>query len=272
MSEATTQLTVHPESVQESSNKVLVLNTLEDNDRVGETKRFLLRNGHVDICEELRSSSDDLPLEGADVASLPYSVYSNTLWDGSLLLASFLRSQPWRVCGQRVLEIGAGLGLPSIVAASLGGHVVATEQSPLDLLQREVRRNREVVDAARGSIDVQELDWAQHPEAIMQRLGSFDVVLGCDILAGVKPGTEHFRQILGIVHSVGAAWATCLLTWVPRCGVEIKSLMAAVETSLPSWKVIFVDGSLLEAAYRTDGAEILLLTRSGNLLSLNDLD
>ena len=67
------------ESVQESSNKVLaivlgfcssratdivtiignvgiattqVLNTLEDNDRVGETKRFLLRNGHVDICEE----------------------------------------------------------------------------------------------------------------------------------------------------------------------------------------------------------------------------
>ncbi|CAE7503401.1 CaMKMT, partial [Symbiodinium sp. CCMP2592] len=184
---------------------VLVLNTLQDNDRVGERKRFLLQGGHVDICEELGpgSSSDDSPLEGADVANLSYSVYSNTLWDGSLLLASFLRSQPWRVRGQRVLEIGAGLGLPSIVAAAIGGHVIATEQSPVDLLRREVCRNKEVIAAGGGSIDVQELDWAESPEHISQRLGSFDVVLGCDILAGVKPGTAHFRQILDVVQSVG---------------------------------------------------------------------
>lgn len=254
------------------SGSVLVLNTLQDNDRVGERKRFQLQGGHVDICEELGSSLDDSPLEGADVANLSYSVYSNTLWDGSLLLASFLRSQPWRVRGQRVLEIGAGLGLPSIVAAAMGGHVIATEQSPLDLLRREVCRNKEVVAAGGGSIDVQELDWAESPEHVSQRLGSFDVVLGCDILAGVKPGTAHFRQILDIVQSVGTAWAACFLTWVPRCGVEIGRLMAAVETSLPGWKATFLNGSVLEAAYRTDGAEMLLLTRSRRLHSMNELD
>jgi len=207
---------------------VLVLNTLQDNDRVGERKRFLLQGGHVDICEELGSSSDDSPLEGADAASLSYSVYSNTLWDGSLLLASFLRSQPWRVRGQRVLEIGAGLGLPSIVAAAMGGHVIATEQSPLDLLRREVCRNKEVIAAGGGAIDVQELDWAESPEHISQRLGSFDVVLGCDILAGVKPGTaflpnpgrcsERWHSLGSMLPDLGASLRSRDRTLDGSCG------------------------------------------------------
>ena len=254
------------------SRDVLVLNSLQDNDRVGETKRFVLQDGHVDICEELEASSDDLPPEEADASKLSYSVYSNTLWDGSLLLASLLRSEPWRVRGQRVLEIGAGLGLPSIVAAAMGGHVVATEQSPLDLLRREVGRNQDVIAAGKGSIDVQELDWTELPESILQRLGSFDVVLGCDILAGVKSGTAHFDQILGIIQKVGTVWAACLLTWVPRCGVEVKRLLAAVETALPSWKATFLDASSLQAAFRADGAEILLLTRPRLSATLHELD
>ncbi|CAE7544038.1 ccnyl1-b, partial [Symbiodinium sp. CCMP2592] len=164
----------------------------------GEAAAKAKRESHVDICEEPVAQELKSRLEGADVANLSYSVYSNTLWDGSLLLASFLRSQPWRVRGQRVLEIGAGLGLPSIVAAAIGGHVIATEQSPVDLLRREVCRNKEVIAAGGGSIDVQELDWAESPEHISQRLGSFDVVLGCDILAGVKPGTARSSRMLSV--------------------------------------------------------------------------
>ncbi|CAE8592392.1 unnamed protein product, partial [Polarella glacialis] len=111
--------------------------------------------------------------------------YSNTLWDGALLLSALLRDQPWRARGRRVLEIGAGLGLPSIVAAALGGLVTATEQLPLDLLSREVERNLDCIQRAGGSIAVRELDWARPKDEIPLRLGIFDLVIGCDILAGV---------------------------------------------------------------------------------------
>eukprot|EP00439_Symbiodinium_sp_Y106_P003911 s7506_g1.t1 len=73
-------------------------------------------------------------------------------------------------------------------------------------------------------------------------------------------------------HIAHDAWAACFLTWVPRCGVGIGRLMAAVETSLPGWKATFLEGSVLEAAYRTDGAEMLLLTRSRKLHAMNELD
>jgi len=89
-----------------------------------------------------------------------------TLWDCALLLASFLAERPAEkgVAGGRVLELGSGLGLLSLVAARLGAEVVATERPiALPLLRRNAAENglllEEGAPASGGRIRVEELSW-----------------------------------------------------------------------------------------------------------------
>lgn len=256
------------------ARQTVVLRCLADNEYASYKKRFLLADCAVEICEEWSSPKDDAanPLEGVEYSECNYSLYSNSLWDGSLMMAALLRDQPFRVLGRRVLEIGAGLGLPAIVAAALGGRAVATEQLPLDLLNREARRNEHVIHAAGGSIEVKELDWEKPSEEITARLGTFDLVIGCDILAGVKAGTRHFKQILDVVSASTSVWGECLLTWVPRCEVSVELLLEAVRAALPGWQASFLQRSLLDPAFVADGARILYLGRPCISGQLDELD
>lgn len=67
---------------------------------------------------------------------------------GSLLFARHLTFRP----GERVLEIGAGLGLAAVLAARAGAHVVATDVVPaaVDTIRANAALNGVVVDARRG--------------------------------------------------------------------------------------------------------------------------
>jgi predicted nicotinamide N-methyase len=77
--------------------------------------------------------------------------------------------------GARTLELGCGLGLPSIAAALSGGRVLATDWSP-DAI-RMAERN-----AARSDAKLETLvcDWS-HPEPILSR-APWDLVLAADVL------------------------------------------------------------------------------------------
>jgi len=77
--------------------------------------------------------------------------------------------------GRRVLEIGCGLGLPSLVAARLGADVVATDWSAdaIALLERNASRNGLRVTAVPA-------DW-RDTDAIVS-LGPFDLVVAADVL------------------------------------------------------------------------------------------
>ena len=67
--------------------------------------------------EELRHE------EGGDGRPVPYWA---TPWPSGAVLAGALAEDP-PAPGTRVLELGCGLGLPSIVAARAGAHVLATD-------------------------------------------------------------------------------------------------------------------------------------------------
>lgn len=116
--------------------------------------------------------SAELPDAGA-VEWAPIAPYWSVLWRSGVALACELEARALR--GLRVVELGCGLGVPSIAAARGGASVLATDSSAeaLALLARNAHASGVVVETAT-------VDWAQ-PEELVRR-APFDLVLAADVL------------------------------------------------------------------------------------------
>ncbi len=97
--------------------------------------------------------------------------YWAEIWPSALALSEFL-SESVPLNGVRIIEIGAGTGLVSVVAASLGASVLATDYSTEAL--RFIRCNA-LKNAAR--IDIGQLDWRN-----VRQEERFDMLLAADVL------------------------------------------------------------------------------------------
>ena len=120
-----------------------------------------------------------------------YLPYWAELWPSGVALARRVAARALK--GARVLELGCGLGLPSLAAALAGGRVLATDWSPqaIELLHENAARNGAELETAR-------VDW-QHPGAITER-APWDLVLGADLLyerRNVAPLLELVPRLLG---------------------------------------------------------------------------
>lgn len=113
---------------------------------------------------------------------LPYGV---VLWPAAIALAHEVAARPDDVRGRTVLELGAGTGLPGIVAASLGARVVQTDRQ--ELAMSVCRRNGE----RNGVTDIQHrlVDWEQWTDE-----ARYDWIIGSDILYG-ESMHPHLRRI-----------------------------------------------------------------------------
>jgi predicted nicotinamide N-methyase len=140
-----------------------------DEDLVLET--IALRGGELEILRP--RDSDALIDERAFALEDEFLPYWAELWPSGVALARALDGRALR--GAHVLELGCGLGLPSIVAARNGGRVLATDWSraALELLAENAARN----DARLQTMLV---DWTR-PEELLAR-GPFPLVLAADVL------------------------------------------------------------------------------------------
>jgi predicted nicotinamide N-methyase len=140
------------------------------------------------VSEDFVSQSIDLPggelrlLQPQEAASLPdagpiewapVAPYWAVLWRSGVALARELDGAS--LGGLRVVELGCGLGLPSIVAARAGAAVLATDAcaDALTLLARNAQANDVAVETAR-------VDWAKPGELAAGE--PFDLVLAADVL------------------------------------------------------------------------------------------
>ena len=114
----------------------------------------------------------ELPDTGA-VEWAPVAPYWAVLWRSGVALARELDGL--ELAGLRVLELGCGLGVPSIAAARAGAYVLATDASPeaLALVARSARENGVRIETAA-------IDWGE-PEELVTR-APFDLVLAADVL------------------------------------------------------------------------------------------
>ena len=98
--------------------------------------------------------------------------YWADVWPSARILAQHIAQ--YDGCGRRLLELGCGIGLPSIVAANCGYEALATDYyaEALEFTEANALRND-----VRG-VDTRLVDWRKLPDD----LGQFDIVLAADVL------------------------------------------------------------------------------------------
>jgi predicted nicotinamide N-methyase len=116
--------------------------------------------------------------------------YWAELWPSALALARVVRRR--ELTDLRVLELGCGLGLPSIVAALGGARVLATDWSPEGL---EVA----AANAARNGAELETALVAWAGAEPLVRLAPWDLVLGADLLYEQR----NVDQLLALLPRLG---------------------------------------------------------------------
>ncbi|KAM4813997.1 methyltransferase-like protein 22 isoform 5-T5 [Callospermophilus lateralis] len=91
----------------------------------------------------------------------PLEDVGKQVWRGALLLADYILFRRDLFQGRTVLELGAGTGLASIVAATVAQTVYCTDVGAdlLAMCQRNVALNSHLAAAGGGVVKVKELDW-----------------------------------------------------------------------------------------------------------------
>lgn len=117
--------------------------------------------------------------------------YWAELWPSAKALARHLIEEP-PAPGSRVIELGCGVGLPSIALARAGFEVLATDYENAALAWTKMNcRENEVT-----SVRVQSLDWRDVPQSVPR----FDLVIAADVLyeaRNVEPLAAAAERLVG---------------------------------------------------------------------------
>ena len=161
-------------------------------------RNYLLKHQVISVCEvdyQICSLLDNLQFDKDDLQALVMGITSSTwslfgvLWPASQVLAA-------EVCvasldGKRVLEIGCGIGLASLVLHKMGVDITASDYHPR---AREFL-DRNVFDNGLSPIKFQSVDF----EKKNPQLGKFDLIIASDVL--YQPHHAKYLSTLIAAHS-----------------------------------------------------------------------
>jgi predicted nicotinamide N-methyase len=125
--------------------------------------------------------------------------YWAELWPSGVALAHAVAARALR--GARTIELGCGLGLPSVAAAIAGGRALATDWSAkaLGFAADNAARNGLRIEIAR-------CDWSR-PDEIVAR-GPWDLVLAADVLYERRNVEQLLALLPRLVGDRGEVWLT----------------------------------------------------------------
>jgi predicted nicotinamide N-methyase len=208
------------------------------------------------------------------------------VWPAALLLGQFICDYPETVMGKTVLELGAGLGLPGLLAGKLGAsRVCLTDCLPLALnkLIKSIHANdlTNIAEAASldwvvqsgsdkiacgvrdqksGALTTEAFLQRQHgePEVTMLPNEQFDVVIASDVLYE----KHHADCIVAVLAARCKEGGRCVLTCVIRDG-GISAQVLAKRALAAGFK----GAAVLPGALGVPAEEILLRNIDGTAVT-----
>jgi predicted nicotinamide N-methyase len=189
-------------------------------DALGPTVRetVLVEGRSFVIC---RPGESDRLLENPAVQAVfaadDYLPFWSDLWPAARMLAKYLLKQTWPK-GLPVLEIGCGLGLPGVVALSLGLRVTFSDCDRTAL--RFAADNARANGFADADFELLPLDW-RNPPADRR----FPLVLGSDLVYELR----HVPPLVGLIKHVLTPDGVCLLTDQDRVPTHVLRETLAAE-------------------------------------------
>lgn len=146
-----------------------------------QTIEFGKRDIHMCALRDRQQFSDPQGIaERLGISSATWPIFG-VLWPASKALAEFM--DEYNTQGKRILEVGCGLALPSLLLNSKAADITATDYHPE--AQHFLQRNTEL----NGDRDIpfERVDWADNDD----NLGLFDLVIGSDLLYE----DQHVKQL-----------------------------------------------------------------------------
>lgn len=147
-------------------SSVLPFEVSTDTVMVGESS-FFIRG----LKDKQQFSDPDGIAERAGISSSTWSLFGN-VWPSGMILAELINVHTLE--GLRVLELGCGLGLASMVAHSRGADITASDYHPSarDFCAENIRLNH--LEPMSFTL----CDWAK----LQPEMGDFDLIIGSDLL------------------------------------------------------------------------------------------
>ncbi|XP_024118009.1 methyltransferase-like protein 23 isoform X3 [Oryzias melastigma] len=115
--------------------------------------------------------------------------YGMYVWPCAVVLAQFVWTHRAELSGKTVLEIGAGVSLPGVVAARCGARLFLSDSSEKPSCLQNCRRSGEANGLS--GVSVLGLSWGEVPPDLLL-LPELDVVLGSDVFYD----PEDFEDVL----------------------------------------------------------------------------
>lgn len=166
------------------------------------TRQLVVRLGDHDF--QIRALSDiqqfadpDGVAERAGISSAQWSLFGQ-LWPSGRVLAEAMCD--FDIKGKRILEIGCGLGLASLVLRKREADITASDNHPL--AETFLVQNAALNDLPK--IAYRDLSWAIPDE----ELGRFDLLIGSDILYE----RDHIKLLANVVARHAQPRAEVILT------------------------------------------------------------
>ncbi|NWV01634.1 MET23 protein, partial [Upupa epops] len=154
------------------------------------------------------------------------SQFGTYVWPSAVVLSQFVWAHRERLLGRRVLEVGAGLGLPTVLAARCGAKVVLSDSEELPQCLQNGRRSCALNRLSR--VPVVGLTWGRVSPELLS-LQPVDIILGSDVFFDPK----DFEDILTMIYFLlernphAEFWTT----------YQVRSADWSIEALLYKWKL-----------------------------------
>ncbi|TRY73255.1 hypothetical protein TCAL_07895, partial [Tigriopus californicus] len=144
---------------------------------------------------EVSSGSECLEFQIEHCRSSEVDLVGLQVWRGALLLSDFILAQPQHFKNRHVIELAAGTGLTSIVAAKWARHVLCTDVDRgeiLDLIRSNVKLNGCDNVCKIEEINFFETSWRVQ---LQREIDTAEVVLVADVVYNPEITAQFFNSL-----------------------------------------------------------------------------